>query len=68
MELHNTKYEASYQIWNSMMTYGHRWIPCTKASEAELWCFLLYASELAAEQTMETPVIWNAIALIVSLL
>ena len=19
---------------------GHRWIPCTKASDAELWCFL----------------------------
>ena len=24
---------------------GQRWIPCTKASDAELWCFLWYASE-----------------------
>ena len=25
---------------------GHRWIPRTKASDAELWCFLWYAPEL----------------------
>ena len=24
---------------------GHRWIPSTKASDAELWCFLWYAPE-----------------------
>ena len=24
---------------------GHRWIPCTKASNAELWCFLWPAPE-----------------------
>ena len=24
---------------------GHRWIPCTKASDAELWCFLWSAPE-----------------------
>ena len=24
---------------------GHRWIPCTKASDAELWCFLSSAPE-----------------------
>ena len=24
---------------------GHRWIPCTKASNAELWCFLWSALE-----------------------
>ena len=22
---------------------GHRWIPCTKSSDAELWCFLWFA-------------------------
>ena len=37
---------------------GYRWIPLTKASDAELWCFLW--SE--PEQTVETPVIWDAIA------
>ena len=28
---------------------GHRWIPLTKASDAELWCFLGSAPEQAAE-------------------
>ena len=28
---------------------GHRWIPCTKASDAELWCFLWSASEWTVE-------------------
>ena len=36
---------------------GHRWIPLTKASEAELWCFLWSASEQTAEQTIKTSVI-----------
>ena len=45
---------------------GHRWIPHTKASDAELWCFLLSAPELTLEQTMETPVIWDAIALLMT--
>ena len=36
---------------------GHRWIPLTKASDAELWCFLWSAPEQTVEQTMETPVI-----------
>ena len=35
---------------------GHRWLPLTKASCAELWCFLWSA--------IETLVIWDAIALI----
>ena len=45
---------------------GHRWIPLTKASDAELWWFLLSAPEQTAEQTVETPVIWEAIALIMT--
>ena len=44
---------------------GHRWITPTKASDAELWCFL-YAPEQTVEQTVETPVIWNAIVLIMT--
>ena len=35
-----------------------------KASDTELWCFLWSAPEQAIEQTIEKPVIWNAIALI----
>ena len=41
---------------------GHRWIPLTKASDAELWGFLSSAPEQTVEQTIETPVIWDAIA------
>ena len=42
---------------------GHLWIPHTKASDAELWCFLWSAPEPTVGQTMEKPVIWDAIAL-----
>ena len=30
----------------------HRWIPLTKASDVELWCFLWCAPEQTAEQTV----------------
>ena len=33
------------------------WIPLTKASDAELGCFLWSAPGQKAEQTIETPVI-----------
>ena len=45
---------------------GDRWIPLTKASHAELWCFLWSAPEQTDEQTIGTPVIWDAIALIMT--
>ena len=37
-------------VWEST---GHRWIPLTKASDAELWWFLWFASEQTTEQTIE---------------
>ena len=40
----------------------HRWIPLTRASDAELWWFLWSAPGQTAQQIIETPVIWNAIA------
>ena len=40
--------------------------PSQKASDTELWCFLWSASERTAAQTIETPVIWDAIALIMT--
>ena len=43
---------------------GHRWIPLTKASDAELWFFS--APEQKVEQTIETSVIWDAIAVIMT--
>ena len=39
---------------------GHRWIPLTKASDAELWCFVWSAHEHSVAQTIETLVIWSA--------
>ena len=38
----------------------------TKASDAELWCFLWSAPEQTVEQTREAPVILDAIALIMT--
>ena len=45
---------------------AHRWIPLTKASDAELWLFLWSAPEPTIEQTMETLVIWDASSLIMT--
>ena len=45
---------------------GHRYIPLTKASDAELWSFLWSTPEQTVEQTIETPGIWDAIALILT--
>ena len=38
----------------------------TKASDAELWCVLWSAPEQTVEQTIETPLIWDAISLIMT--
>ena len=43
---------------------GHRWIPLTKASDAEMISCI--SPEQTVMQTIETPVIWNAIALIIT--
>ena len=40
--------------------------PLTKASDAELWCFLWSEPEQTAEQTIDTPVILDAIVLIMA--
>ena len=45
---------------------GHRRIPLTKASDAELWCSIWFAPEQGVEQTMETSVIWDAIVFIMT--
>ena len=45
---------------------GHRWIPLKKANVAELWCFLLSMPEQTVQKTIETLMIWDAIALIMT--
>ena len=44
----------------------HRWIPLTEASNAERWYFPWSAPGQTVEQTIETPVIWDAIAFIMT--
>ena len=39
---------------------GHRWIPISKTSDKELWCFLWSESERTVGQNIETPAIWDA--------
>ena len=46
-----------WPLWEE--STAHRWIPLVKVSDAKLWCFLWSATEQMAEQTMETPVIWD---------
>ena len=60
------KWKHFPRYWPFVVT-GHRWIPRTKASDAEFWCFLWYAPEPKIDQTIEAPVIWGAIALIITL-
>ena len=50
----------------ALMRGIHRWSSLTKTSDAKLWYFLWCAPEQTVEQTAEMPVIWDAIALIVS--
>ena len=44
---------------------GHLWIPLTRAGDSMFSCFLS-APDQTFEKTIETPVIWNAIALIMT--
>ena len=48
---------------NIFLFTGQWWILLTKASDAELSCFLWSTPEQTVEQTIDTPVIWDAIAL-----
>ena len=54
-----TIFRFTCPLWGE--TTVDRWIPLTKASDAELWCFIWSAPEQTFEQTIGTPVIWDAI-------
>ena len=45
---------------------SHQWIPLTKVSDAELWCFLWSATEQTVEQTIQMPVIWDTTGFIMT--
>ena len=55
-------FRVTDHLWGE--STGHRWIHLTNVSDAELWYFLWSAPEETIEQTIETQVIWDAIALI----
>ena len=57
-------FPCSGPLWGE--STGHRWIPLIKASDAELWCLILSAPQQRVMQTIETPVIWDAIAVIMT--
>ena len=53
-------------LLNLCESTAHRWIPFTKASDAELWNFLWSAAVQTVKQTIGTPVIWDAITFIMT--
>ena len=57
-------FRVTCSLWGE--STGDRWIPLTTASDAEPSLFLWSAPEQSFEQTIETPVIWVAIALIMT--
>ena len=59
-------WNSSFMMTSSNVITGYRWIPLTKTSDAGLWCFLWSAPEQTAGWTIEKPVIWGAMALIMT--
>ena len=57
-------FSATGSLWGEPT--GHQWTPLTKAGDAGLWCILWSASEHTVEHTIETPVILDAIAFIMT--
>ena len=47
-------------------TTGHQWIPLTKANGTEPWRFLWSKPAQTVKQTIDTLVIWDAIASILT--
>ena len=51
-------------LWGESI--GHRWIPLTKGGDGDLWCLLWSSPEQTIGQNIETPILWDAIALIMT--
>ena len=62
--LNGNIFRVTGPLWRESI--GHRWIPLTKARDAVLWCFIWFVPEQLVEKTVETQVIWDAIALIMT--
>ena len=57
-------FRVTVLLWRKFA--GHRWIFLIKANDVELWCTLWYAPDQTVEQTIEKPVILDAVALIMT--
>ena len=66
LSVNSITYRQENELLALCVIIGYRWIPHTNASDTELWDFLRSAPESTLEQTMKTPVIWDAITLIVT--
>ena len=55
-------FSRSGPLWGE--STGHRRIPFTKASDAELWCFLWYPPEQTVEQAIEMLVIASVVSVV----
>ena len=53
-------FRVTSPLWGEFT--GHRWIPLARASDAEHWCLLWSTPEQTVGWTIETPVIWDAMA------
>ena len=51
--LNRNIFRGTGPLWGE--SNGHRWIPATEASVAELWCFLWYAPVQTRRMWSETP-------------
>ena len=56
-----------FRVTGLLCGKGHRWIRRTKVRDAELWCFLWFAPQQTVEKIIKTPVIWYAIAPIMTM-
>ena len=57
-------FRVTDRLWGE--TTGHWWITPTKASNAELWCVLCCVPEQTPDQTVDMPVIWDTMVLIIT--
>ena len=61
---HGSIFRAIGPWWDE--STGDRWIPLTTASDAELFSVICAWKKKTVEQKIKVPVIWNAIALIMT--
>ena len=61
--LNENIFHVTSPLWGE--STGHQWIPLTKASDTELWCFFWSMLEQTVEQTIGMQVIWDAITLVI---